>query len=65
MRKLVTGSFDSQVKVGRTALDMPSHPLAPLQTSVMACSTGPYGGLCQLDPELDAPTHDKGKTAVK
>lgn len=56
-RKLV-GSYGGQIKTGQTHLEMPSIPIAHLQKSVMASSTGPLGGLCQLDPELDAPTHD-------
>ena len=41
-------------------MDMPLIPLAPLQKSVMASCTGPYGGLCQLEAEKDAPTHNPG-----
>jgi len=41
-------------------VDMPALPLAPLQKSVMASCTGPYGGLCQLDADKDAPSHDPG-----
>lgn len=40
---------------GRTAVDMPELPLAPLQNSVLACKTGPGAGLTRLtlDPEPD------------
>ena len=41
---------------------MPCHLIAPLTRQVIGCNTGPYGGLCQLDPELDHPTHDRGKS---
>ena len=58
--KRIVGSFESQIRTGKTAVDMPLIPLAPLQKSVMASCTGPYGGLCQLDAEKDAPTHTPG-----
>ncbi len=60
VKKLVNGSFESQVRTGRTPLEMPSHPLAPLQSSVIASTTGPCAGLCQLQAELDTPTHESG-----
>ena len=52
--------YDGQIRSGRTAVDMPALQLAALQRSVMASCTGPCGGLCQLDPEKDSPTHDRG-----
>ena len=58
--KKLTGVYDGQIRSGRTAVDMPALQLAALQKSVMASCTGPYGGLCQLDPEKDSPTHDRG-----
>lgn len=39
---------------------MPGHPITHLSSSVTACSTGPYGGICQLEPDKDAPTHPPG-----
>ena len=41
-------------------MEMPLVPLAPLQKSVMASCTGPYGGLCQLEADKDAPSHKPG-----
>ena len=58
--KKLTGVYDGQIRSGRTAVDMPALQLATLQRSVMASCTGPCGGLCQLDPEKDSPTHDRG-----
>ncbi len=48
------------MRTGRTALEMPSHSLAPLQAPVIASTTGPCAGLCQLQAELDTPTHESG-----
>ena len=42
-------------------MDMPTYPIVPLARTVIGCNTGPYGGLCQLDPEVDHPTHDRGE----
>ena len=58
--KKLTGVYDGQIRSGKTAVDMPALQLAALQRSVMASCTGPYGGLCQLDPDKDSPTHDRG-----
>ena len=59
------GSFESQIKSGRTAMDMPTYPIAPLSRTVVGCNTGPYGGLCQLDPDLNHPTHDRGESLLR
>ena len=58
--KKFVGSFESQIRTGKTAVEMPALPIAPLHKSVMASSTGPYGGLCQLEADKDAPSHDPG-----
>ena len=58
--KKFVGSFESQIKNGRSPMDMPVHPIVPLSRAVLGSNTGPYGGLCQLDPEADHPTHDRG-----
>ncbi len=39
---------------------MPAHPIVPVDKFVVGCTTGPSGGLCQLNPELDHPTHEPG-----
>lgn len=39
---------------------MPRHPITHLQTSISASCTGPYGGICQLEADKDAPTHPPG-----
>ncbi len=62
--KKLVGSFESQIKNGRSPMDMPVLPIVPLSRSVVACNTGPYGGLCQLDLDLDHPTHDRGNWVV-
>lgn len=62
--KKFTGSFESQIRAGRTAVEMPALLLVPFKMPVMACCTGPYGGLCQLQADLDAPTHEKGASIV-
>lgn len=59
--KKLIGSFETQIKNGRSPMEMPTYPIASLSRSVIGCNTGPYGGLCQLDPELDHPTHDRGQ----
>ena len=56
--------YDGEIRTGKTHMDMPALQLASLQRSVMACCTGPYGGLCQLDPEKDSPTHDRGEYPI-
>ena len=43
---------------GRTAVDMPELPLAPLQKSVVACHTGPGKGLTDLSQDPDPPSDD-------
>jgi len=59
--KRFVGSFESQIKYGRTAVEMPSHPIVPMDRFVVGCSTGPFGGLCQLDPEIDHPNIETGR----
>ncbi|CAI8034297.1 PP2C-like domain-containing protein CG9801 [Geodia barretti] len=58
--KRLLGPYTSHIRCGRTPFDMPGHLIAPLCGSVTACSTGPYGGICQLEPDKDAPTHPPG-----
>lgn len=52
----LVGTYESQIRCGRTVFDMPGHHIAPLYTSVVACCTGPGGGICQLELDKDAPT---------
>ena len=59
--KKLAGVYSGDIRTGKTAVEMPALQLADLQKSVMACCTGPYGGLCQLNPEKDSPTHDRGE----
>ena len=60
MYKKFAHSFEDQIKTGKSAVELPAYPLAPLQSSILASCTGPLGGLCQLQPELDTATHDPG-----
>ena len=62
--KRLVGTYDSQIRCGRTPFDMPRHSIAPLHKPVVASCTGPCGGLCQLEPEKDAPTHPPGVCIV-
>lgn len=55
-KHIVSGSsLDGHIISGRTAVDMPEIPLAPMQNLVLACNTGPGAGLTQLglDPDPD------------
>ncbi len=50
---------------GKTAVDMPELPIATLQRSVLACSTGPGAGLTDISTR-DTESYDrivKGKWA--
>ena len=62
--KKLLGSFESQIKYGRTAVEMPAYPIVPMDRFVVGCTTGPNGGLCQLSPELDHPPHEEGTKNV-
>lgn len=46
--------------------DMPEYRIAPLYTSVVACCTGPSGGICQLeaDKDKDVPTPPPGTNSL-
>ena len=50
--------LDGHIVTGRTAVDMPELPLAPLQKSVVACHTGPGKGLTDLSQDPDPPSDD-------
>ena len=45
-------------------MEMPALPIVPLEKFVVGSNTGPCGGLCQLHPELDHPTHERGTGEV-
>ena len=45
----------------RTAVEMPDYPLAPMQSSILACSTGPSMGITNLSMGQDNPElYDRG-----
>lgn len=61
-RRLVsTPAFEECISIGRTAVEMPDYPLAPLQSSILACATGPSMGITNLSMEQDNPEqYDRG-----
>ena len=47
--------------MGRTAVEMPELPLAPMKASILACSTGPGSGLTNLSMDTDnTELYDRG-----
>lgn len=60
-----TPTFEECINVGRTAVEMPDLPLAPMQSSILACSTGPGMGLANLTMDSDNEQHyDRGGLAL-
>lgn len=47
-------SFEGEIVAGRTAVDMPGLPVAPLQRAVLACNTGPGAGVTELNHDMSS-----------
>ena len=65
-RRLVsTPAFEDCINTGRTAVEMPDYPLAPMQSSILACSTGPSMGITNLSMGQDNPElYDRGSPII-